>query len=179
MRFGLPEGWHLARRVILALVLLLMTAVPAFAVGAIEVGILRFRVPDAWVQMPAAGQRAAAFEVPTERGTAIATFDRIMETEATAVMASWPGLFGEAPDTVLQRRWVEKIAGCPVHLARLEGTWQGEEVVGSGMATMVAVLFESRRGLVLVRLIGRPEAVEEATPSFLAVIKKAQDGWKS
>ncbi len=158
--------------------MLVLSTAPAMAVGAIEVGVLLFRVPDAWVQIPAAGHRVAAFEVPTEHGSAIVTFDRIPDASASAVTASWAELFEEAPEDIVQKSWTERIADCPVHFARLYGAWRGGDGIGPGKVSMATALFESRRGLVLVRLLGQPDAVEAAAGTFLSVVKRGEDGWK-
>lgn len=157
------------RSAILALLLLALGGGPALAVGTLEVGILHFRVPTEWEQAPPTGAASAAFELKTGAGAVQITFEKAANVSAAEVMAGWTA----AQPAGTLTRWEEAAAGCTVHLVRVRGG------AGGGADAMLAALYESRRGLVVVRMQGSDSAVEAATPGFLAVIKKAEDGWKS
>jgi len=154
----------------------------ATAAGAIEVGILRFRVPADWQQIPAPDPRDNAFRIGLDAGPTI-VFHRVPDgADPEEIIGLWPGLFTMNGEVLMPRRWTERVAGCEVTFFEAKGPLDPAVDSRSGGSTgaraLLAALFNSRRGLVEVRVIGSPDEVERTRPAILKTLRTTVDAWK-
>jgi hypothetical protein len=151
------------------------TAAPA---ARAEAGGIEWTVPSHWKAGPGSAMRVATYAVPAARGTegaecAVFFFGPGQGGDVAANVERWGRQFEGAP---LPERKTKTVAGLPVTLAQVEGTYLapgGPMMQSQGKKAgyrLIGAIVEGPEGNVFFKLTGPAATVKAAEPDFDALV---------